>query len=184
MGLVVNILLYALLLSSFGLFVWALFSAVLNTTHQGERRFRILLMMVGATIVLVSQSTGVSYADFIVASLGDIRPLTFGFLAVVAPAAAGGTLAWYLGRQAKKNEDLTARILALVGMLAAAQFITLFGVSISADGFSGNGAMIPNASFIVGFTLFSITLDRDLLTSFGGESGPEGRGSFASKRGR
>lgn len=183
MGVVLSIVLNLLLLTAFGVFVALLFGSVLQTDQRGERLFRVFLMLVAATIVLAAQASGVSYADFIVDSLGAIKPATFGIVGVVAPTLAGAGLSWYLGIAGKKNDYTAGRVLALVGMLAATQFVTLFGVALSAEGFDMTAAVVPNASFIVGFAIYAMLKWPPELLPFGTGGGAP-VGAFGNKRQR
>lgn len=186
MGVVLWIVLSVFMAAIFCCFVYMLFVTVLNTPDGRERGIRIFLMLVGATIVLAAQASGSSYADYIVDSVGAIKPLSFGLIGVVVPGSVGAGLAWYLARLGKKNkDDRLGRILALVGTLAAAQFITLVGVSLSADGFDP-ALVLPNAAFIVAFAICGMLTwkaeDLPFFDGFGGSGSAVGPKSISGRR--
>ena len=129
---------------------------VLRTQNDGEKRMKALALFVGALVVVASQATGTSYADFMLGALGGTKPLTFGVFGVIAPAAAGIALAWYFVRKLDRSEVFATRLLMLIGMLAVTQFAVMYGVADGEEGFSLGQASIPNVAFVVGLLLYML----------------------------
>lgn len=153
-GIALTVAMQFLLVASFALFMWALFIVVYRTRNPIERAIRALAMFAGAMVVIAAQASGASYADFIVDSLGGVKPLTFGLAGVVMPGVAGGMLAWYMVRAAVVSEVRAVRLLAFVGMLAGVQYLTLYGVSLGEKGFELSAAALPNMAFVIGIALY------------------------------
>lgn len=167
MGVALTILLNALLIASLVLFLVMLFNIVLRGTERPvERVIRAGALFTGAIIVVGSQTSGASYADFIADSLAGTRPLTFGIAGIVAPGLLGAGLGWYFVRAVERSETIAIRVLALVGMLAAMQFITLYGVMLKERGFSLGAAALPNIAFVSGiFIYLMLKYDPDAKTA-------------------
>ena len=156
LNLAINSLLHLLLVGAMALFVYTAVREVLRTQHDGEKRMKALAVFAGALIVVASQATGTSYADFMLGALGGTKPLTFGVFGLVAPAAAGVALAWYFVRKLDRSEIFATRLLMMIGMLAVTQFAVMYGVAVGEEGFALGQASIPNVAFVVGLFLYML----------------------------
>lgn len=156
MGTALTVALNLLLVGSFVLFLAALFLAVYRTDDPIEKGIRALAMFVGALIVLATQAAETNYTDFIVDSLGGVRPISFGLGGVIVPGALGATLAWYFAHATKRSPNRAMRVMAMLGTLAGTQFLWLYGASLEEAGFEFNAAMMPNLSFVAGISLYLI----------------------------
>jgi hypothetical protein len=156
MGQVLNVLLHVLLLGSLGVYVLVLIRVVLRSEDTVERFIRATALFCGAMIVVGSQAAGGGYASFIVESLSSARPGA-AFFAAVIPGLFGVGIGWYIVYAVKhRGEDIAIRILALVGMLAAASFASIYAVAMKEEAGDIGRAAIPNIAFVTGITLYVI----------------------------
>lgn len=151
-----NILLHVLLLGSLGVYVLVLVRVVLAEEDRTERFIRASALFCGAMIVVGSQAAGAGYAEFIVQALAAARPGT-ALLAAVIPGVLGVAIGAYLIHAMKRRgEDVTVRLLALIGMLAAASFASIYAFAMREHAGHLGSYAVPNLAFVVGLTLYVI----------------------------
>lgn len=156
MGDVLDVLLNILLLGSLAIYVVVLIRVVLQTSDSTERFIRVTALFCGAMIVVGAQAAGSGYAEFIVDSLASARPGA-ALLAVVIPGLAGLAIGAYIIHAMKHRGELVAmRLLAVVGMLAAASFATIYAVAMREEDGHLGAAAVPNIAFVVGIILYVI----------------------------
>jgi hypothetical protein len=152
----VNGLMHILLVGSMVFFVYVAITEVAKTRHEGEKRMKALALFCGSLIVVATQASGTSYADFMLGSLGGTKPLTFGAFGLIAPGAAGLALAWYFVRKLDRSEVFATRLLMLFGMLAVTQFGVMYAVAVGDQGYELGTTALPNISFVVGLFLYML----------------------------
>ncbi len=163
-----NTMLHVLLIASLLLFIVSIVKLTMETSDGIEKAIRAMALFTGALIVVGTQSSGKSYADFIINSLANSKPFTFGLFGVALPGAGGAALSWYALRAVKRSENVAVRFLGLFGMLAVTQFAVMYGVAVSDRGYDIGKTAIPNISFIVGLFVYLV---------FNYDAGPQRDGS-------
>lgn len=156
MSAALNVLVHVLLLASFALFGLLMIRSIFETRNALERAIRSMALFAGALVVIGSEAADLSYSNFIIGSLGDVRPFIFTFYGFVVPAAAGIALAWYIVHAIDRSENLAYRVYAFIGMLAVTQFAVMYGSAFDDQGFEVGQHYVPNISFIVGLFVYII----------------------------
>lgn len=156
LGTAMTAMLHTLLFGAMLFFLGAVVVLTLRTTNPIEKAIRALAMFTGALLVIGAEASGNSYADFIIRSLGEARPLTFGAFGVILPGAAGVALAWYLIRSVNRSENVAVRFLGLFGMLATTQFAVMYGAAVSDRGYDIGATAVPNIAFVSGLFLWVV----------------------------
>jgi hypothetical protein len=128
-----------------------------------ERVRRLLAMLLGVMIVAVSQTKGLSYPAFMAKSLSSSKPSGGGilFLATVIPGGVGVGMGWYMIYVYRRRPRLAARILALVGVLAAGALAGLYANASNAKGLHLGAAAIPNIAFVSGLVFYVVFTDEE-----------------------
>lgn len=153
-----NIALNVLLAASCVFFLGSVFWVALRTEDPLERMLRAAALFAGALTVLVSQVSGASYAQFSLDALGGARPATGAAkaLSAILPGLVGVGMGYYITRAIQQSEALAIRLMSFVGMLAAAQFVLLYGIAVSHKGLHLGLSALPNAAFVVGIVLYTV----------------------------
>lgn len=151
---VFNVFVHILMVGSLALFIFLIGQLIMRTPNKLERAIRGMALFAGALVVVGSEAANLSYSDFIVGSLADVRPFGFGLFAVALPAAAGVVLAWYFVRTIRRGATFAVRLLAFLGMLASTQFLLVYGFAIEDRGFDLGPTAVPNIAFIVGLFIY------------------------------
>jgi hypothetical protein len=156
MGVVLDVFLNVLLLGSLAVYLFVLFYVTLRTEDRAERFIRVTALFAGAMIVVATQASGVTYANFIVDAIAKARP-GVALLSAVIPALGGAALGAYgIHVFKRRGEAVGMRFLALIGMLGASSFLSIYVASMSNDAKHLRPAAVPNMAFVVGLILYVI----------------------------
>lgn len=136
----------------FLLFAWAIISA----ENAIERILRSSALSTGLLIFFGARAAGLSLAEFMVSAIIFVKPITFGLVAIVAPACLGIFIAWYVIRSLRKSTDRAIRIMILVGVFTIVQFGDVYIKALSIEGFQLDKAFVPNMAFTVAISLYAI----------------------------
>jgi hypothetical protein len=148
----------ALLLCSLALFVGFVLWHSVHGARSMELLLRVAALFAGAMVVVGSQAAGLSFAQFSVQALSSARAGGAAAVAAAAvvPGVVGLGVGWYLTHSMHRGESIAIRVMAFVGMLAAAEFASIYAVAVHEQGVNLGATALPNITFVVGVFLYMI----------------------------